>query len=219
MGKSRDRAYETLRERLVGGHYPPGAQLKEEPLAAEFGVSRSPIRAALKRLVADGLASADSGQGIHVASWNERDIEETFQLRMMLEPYAACLAASNANGELVARLEASNLAMRKAIQSSAEARVAQVQEANRMFHRALMEHAGSPRLRNILETMIEMPIIVRSFYLYTPAELEQSLRHHEELTYAVKLRDGDLARQVMLLHLRMSYVRFMTHRRDYKAKP
>ena len=89
MAKSRDQAYETLRARVIGGHYGPGTQLKEEPIAAEFGLSRTPVRAALKRLIDDGLATDDAGQGVHVAHWTEKDIEETFQLRMMLEPYAA----------------------------------------------------------------------------------------------------------------------------------
>ena len=92
MRREHDRAYAVLRERLIGGQYGPGAPLREEPLAREFGLSRTPIRAALKRLVEDGLATADAGQGVHVAEWSERDLEETFHLRMLLEPYAARLA-------------------------------------------------------------------------------------------------------------------------------
>lgn len=216
MSRSRDKAYEVLRQRIIGGHYAPGEHLKEEPLAEEFGVSRSPIRAALKRLVEDGLATMDSGQGVHIAEWNEKDIEETFQLRMMLEPYAASLAVTNGGAEMVQRLQASNAQMEAAIRSGSLDAVTSIQEANRTFHRTLMEFSGSPRLRNILETMIDMPIIVRSFFLYTPQELEQSLRHHQELTYAAQLGDGELARQVMLVHLRMSYRRFMTHRGEYR---
>lgn len=64
--------------------------------------------------------------------------------------------------------------------------------------------------------MIDMPIIVRSFYLYTPAELKQSLHHHQDLTLAAEARDGELARDVMQLRLRMSYHRFMRHRREHR---
>lgn len=67
----------------------------------------------------------------------------------------------------------------------------------------------------MLETMIDMPIIVHSFYIYTAAELEQSLHHHRDLTLAVEAKDGELARQVMQLHLRMSYHRFMKHRDEF----
>lgn len=218
-----EKAYQTLRQRLVGGHYKPGTQLKEEPLAREFGLSRTPVRAALKRLVEDGLATADAGQGIHVAQWSEWDIEETFQLRMLLEPYAASLAATRGGPALVDRLKASNAQMASAIAQVGRAdggdAIARIQEANRTFHHTLLDHSGSPRLRAMLDTMIDMPIIVRSFYLYTSAELEQSLHHHQDLTLAAEARDGELARQVMQLHLRMSYHRFMRHRGEYRPTP
>lgn len=217
MRQGSDKAYEVLRQRLVGGHYKAGTQLKEEPLAREFGLSRTPVRAALKRLVADGLATADAGQGIHVAQWSDWDIEETFQLRMLLEPYAACLAAERGGVALVTQLKASNEQMANAIERGGEGAVAQIQEANRSFHRALLDASGSPRLQTILETMIDMPIIVRSFYLSTRSELEQSLHHHQDLTVAATAADGELARQVMQLHLRMSYHRFMQHRDQYRA--
>ena len=214
--RSSDRAYEMLRQRVVGGHYAPGAQLKEEPLARELGISRTPIRAALKRLVEDGLATANAGQGIHVTQWSEWDIEETFQLRMLLEPYAAGLAAERGGAPLVERLKESNEQMASAIADSGTRAIVQVQEANRKFHHTLLEYSGSPRLRNMLDTMIDMPIVTRSFYLYTHAELEQSLHHHQDLTIAAEARDGELARQVMSLHLRMSYHRFMKHRSKYR---
>ena len=216
MQRGRDKAYELLRQRLVGGHYKPGTQLKEEPLARELGLSRTPVRTALKQLVEDGLATADAGQGVHVAEWSEWDIEETFQLRMLLEPYASGLAAERGGEELLVRLRASNERMAAAIEEGGTAAIGRVQEANRSFHHALLDASASPRLRSILETMIDMPIIVRSFYLYTPAELEQSLHHHQDLTLAVEAHDGELARQVMQLHLRMSYHRFMQHRSEYR---
>lgn len=92
MKRGQEQAYEVLRQRLIGGHYTPGTHLREEPLAREFGLSRSPVRAALQRLVKDGLATADAGQGIHVSAWSDHDIEEIFRLRMQLGPLAAQFA-------------------------------------------------------------------------------------------------------------------------------
>lgn len=218
MQKGRDRAYEVLRQRLVSGHYAPGTQLKEEPIARELGLSRTPVRTALHRLVEDGLATDDGGQGIRVARWTHVDIEETFQLRLLLEPYASYLAANRGGPALADALGASNEAMRQAIDRGPDG-IADVQAANSSFHRALLDATGSPRLRAILDTIIDMPIIVRSFFLYAPDELEQSLHHHRDLTLAVQARDGELARQVMQLHLRMSYHRFMKHRHAVSAPP
>lgn len=216
MRQGADKAYEVLRQRLIGGQFKPGTQLKEEPLAREFGISRTPVRTALKRLVADGLVTADAGQGIHVSQWTDGDIEETFQLRMLLEPYAASLAATRGGDELVTKLKASNLKMETAMIQRGDESIAQIQEANRSFHRALLDASGSPRLISILETMIDMPIIMRSFYLSTHSDLEQSLHHHQDLTVAAQARDGELARQVMQLHLRMSYHRFMRQRDQFR---
>jgi DNA-binding GntR family transcriptional regulator len=216
MEREADKAYKLLRQRVVGGHYQPGTQLKEEPLARELGLSRTPVRSALKRLVDEGLATANVGQGIRVAEWSDWDIEEMFQLRMLLEPHAARLSAQRRSDEVLDELRASNEQMAAAIAESGPDAISKVQEANRKFHRALLDSSGSPRLRAMLETIIDMPIIVRSFSLYTHGELEQSLHHHQDLTLAVEARDGDLAFQAMQLHLKMSYLRFMRHRSEFQ---
>lgn len=213
--KDSDKAYELLRERIVAGQYAPGEQIKEEPLARELGVSRTPVRVALRRLIEDGLATADAGQGVHVVVWGDMDIEETFHLRMLLEPYAASLAAERGGDVLVTRLRELNAEMAAGIR---ERSVEKVQLANQSFHRALLQHCGSPRLRTMLESMVDIPILVRSFYLSSADELERSLRHHEELTLAAADHDGEAARQAMELHLRASFRRFIQRRSEYREQ-
>jgi DNA-binding GntR family transcriptional regulator len=207
------KAYDQLKLRLVAGYYQPGTQLKEEPLAEEFGTSRTPIRAALRKLVEDGLATADTGRGIQVAAWTQWDIEEVFQLRLLLEPYAAQLAAERCTPQILERLESTNAKMQEAISSDTPDMATMVQDANRAFHHTLLEASGSQRLINMLGTMIDMPVITRSFQLYSRSDMEQSLHHHRDLTMAVAAKDGDLAKQVMQLHLQMSRHRFMRNRR------
>lgn len=216
MARGQDRAYSVLRQRLVGGHYRPGFHLREEPLAQELGLSRTPVRAALKRLVEDGLATADAGQGIHVAEWSDADIEETFRIRMLLEPYATELAVRRGGDPLVERLEASNQTMAAAIARGDDQAIAVIQATNRDFHQTLLAFAGAPRLRSMLDALIDMPIVVRSFFLYSPAERAQSLHHHRDITYAAQLRDGELGRRAMHLHLQMSYARVIQHRQKWR---
>ena len=218
MAGGQDRAYSVLRLRVVGGHYPPGFHLREEPLARELGLSRTPVRAALRRLVEDGLATTDAGQGIHVTEWSEADIEETFRLRILLEAHATERAVARGDEELAKRLEASNQIMASAIAKGDDESISVIQATNREFHRTLLEFAGSPRLRAILEPMIDMPIVVRSFFLYSPAELAQSLHHHEDITIAARPRDGQLGRRAMQLHLTMSYARVLQHRENWREK-
>lgn len=108
---------------------------------------------------------------------------------MLLEPYAASLAVVR-GGEAMVQLLRRSEQMAAAIDEGGGDAIARIQEANRTFHRTLLEYCGSTRLRAFLETMIDMPIIVRSFFLYTSAELEQSLNNHEDLTLAAGARDG-----------------------------
>lgn len=215
MASAKTTAYEQLRLRLLSGQYPPGTQLKEEPLGRELGLSRTPIRAALKMLVDDGLATAEGSQGIHVADWSADDIDEMFQIRSLLEPYAVKRAVERGGAALVNVLRACNARMSEGIRVGGAQAMAQVQEANQSFHRALLDACGPSRIRTILLGVASNPVIIRGFYLYSPEELAQSLHHHEDLTLAAEAGDGELAQQVMQLHIRMAYKRFSSRRASF----
>jgi DNA-binding GntR family transcriptional regulator len=217
MPAAADMAYELLKQRLIGGSYAPGAQLKEEHLARELAISRTPVRAALKRLVQDGLATADAGRGVRVAEWTEADIDETYRLRSLLEGHAAELAAQRGGAELAARLHALNTRMEAAVTKGGSGMAARVQDINSQFHRAIVEASGSPRLRALLSTLVDMPVVVRSFFISTPEDMAQSLQHHRDLEAAVAARDAELARQVMQLHLRVAAHRFRQRRSEYSG--
>jgi DNA-binding GntR family transcriptional regulator len=212
MAAATEKAYEHLKQRVIGGAYAPGAQLKEEHIARELHISRTPVRAALKRLVEDGLATADPNRGVHVAAWTEYDIEETFDLRSMLEAHAADLAARRGGEALAERLDELNGRMARAIAEGGGALPERLQQINSRFHRAVLEGSGSPRLRAMLEGLIDMPIVIRSHYISTLQDKQQSLQHHRDLAAAVRAGDGELARQVMQLHLRIAAHRFKRQR-------
>ena len=214
-----DKAYELLKQRVIGGTYAPGAQLKEEHLARELEISRTPVRVALRRLVEDGLATADPNRGVRVAAWTEFDIEETFDLRGMLEAHAADLAARRGGLALSNRLDDLNEQMAHAITAGGSALPERLQQINSQFHRAILEASGSPRLKAMLEGLIDMPIVIRSHFISTLQDKEQSLQHHRDLAAAVRAGDGELARQVMQLHLRVAAHRFKRQRSAFSAAP
>lgn len=218
MPAASDKAYELLKQRLIGGSYAPGAQLKEEHLARELDLSRTPVRVALKRLVQDGLATAEAGRGVRVAEWTEADISETYQLRSLLEGHAAQLAAQRGGPALAKRLHALNERMAAGIAKGGSAMAERLQEVNSEFHKAILEASGSPRLRTLLASLIDMPVVVRSFFISTPEDMMQSLQHHRDLAAAVEACDGELARQVMQLHLRVASQRFQRRRSEFAAR-
>lgn len=207
-----EQIYETLRNRIIAGQYEPGTQLKEEPLSREFELSRTPVRASLKRLVDDGLAVVEANRGVFVAGWTKWDVEEMFSLRELLEPHAAMLAAMRATEQDVQALHRINDVMASAIKRGDENVQLDVQAANREFHHQLLETARSQRLRSMLQTLIDMPVITRSFFLYAEADFARSLQQHLDITYAIEIGDGELAKQAMSTHIRMAYRRFMAHR-------
>lgn len=217
MAAASDTAYQVLKQRIVGGTYAPGAQLKEEPLARELEISRTPLRAALKRLVDDGLATSDLNRGVRVAAWTDFDIEETFDLRRLLEAHAAELAARRGGAGVADRLDALNEEMDRAIAAGGGELPQRLQEINSAFHREILEASGSPRLRSMLAGLIDMPIVIRSHFISTLQDKVQSLQHHRDLAAAVRAADPDLARQVMELHLRVASHRFKRQRSAFSA--
>jgi DNA-binding GntR family transcriptional regulator len=217
MPAASDKAYELLKQRVIAGTYAPGAQLKEEHIARELEISRTPIRAALKRLVQDGLATADAGRGVRVSEWTESDIEETYELRGLLEGHAAELAARRGGTALADRLDGLNARMEQVIAKGGRSMAEQLQEINAQFHRAIVEASGSPRLRTMLAGVIDMPIVIRSYFISTPQDLLQSLHHHRDLAAAVRAGDPTLARQVMQLHLRVAAHRFKLRRSEFSG--
>ena len=217
MAGASDKAYEILKQRVVGGTYAPGAQLKEEHIARELDISRTPIRVALKHLVEDGLATADPGRGVRVAEWTEFDIEETFDLRGLLETHAAGLAARRGGAALADRLDELNAEMDLAIGKAGAALPTRLQKINSAFHRAILDASGSPRLRAMLAGLIDMPIVIRSHFISTLQDKLQSMQHHRDLAAAVRAGDAELARQVMQLHLRVASHRFKRQRNEFSA--
>lgn len=212
MKKGTDFAHSTLRNRIVAGVYEPRTQLKEEHLADEFGMSRTPVRAALKKLADEGLVVIESNRGVFVAGWTKWDIEEMFSLRAILEPHAARLAAERATLEDVENLHAINKRMASAVSRGGEAEISKVQAANREFHMALLDCAKSQRLKSMLATLIDMPIITRSFVLYSKSDFQRSLQQHRDIADAVESRNPDLAATLMSAHIGISYARFMERR-------
>jgi DNA-binding GntR family transcriptional regulator len=204
VSNARERIYAELRRRLMVGHYAPGAQLKEEALAAELAVSRTPIRSALRRLVDEGQLEAHANRGAFVAEWTARDINEVFDLRYLLEGHAAWLAAERASAEQVAELTTLNQRMAVLGREPGLEQIAELQVLNNRFHHGILQAAGSPRLSAMARTLVDWPLTVGAFYFFSEPDLAHSLHDHEDLVAAIASKDAVLAKGVMEVHLRRS---------------
>lgn len=211
MAKVTDSLYAELRRRIMSGFYAPGQHLREKHISEEMQVSRTPVRAALEKLGADGLVSFGN-RGAVVAGWTQWDITEIYELRLVLEPLAAGLAAIRATDEQVAELEALCEEMKRLARSSEPERIERIQENNNRFHHLLVDAAGSGRLRNTLQNFLDIPIMIGSFYFYSKEELQESASHHAQIVDAVKMRSRKFATEAMAFHLRASFMRFESQR-------
>lgn len=205
MLRASDRAYREIRRQIVTGDLRPGTQLKEEELAESCGVSRTPIRDALRRLEAELFVRRSDSQRSFVAEWSIDDIDEMFTLRGMLEGHAAARAAARVSGADIAQLRAHNDAIDAAINGQRRADIEAFLDHNRQFHAIVIEAAGSERLSAMLARLIEQPVVLRTALLYDGDQLQRSHREHTELLAAFERGDPDWAQAVMTGHIRRAF--------------
>jgi len=196
-----DRAYETVKEGIIAGRYPAGSRITEQDIAAAAGVSRTPVREALRRLHAEGLVEFTANLGAVVTAWTDCDTHEVFDLRAMLESYGARRAARNATPVQLAALRALAEDQYRECRERRGEFLARVGDLNSRFHRALQEASASPRLSRALAALIEAPLMMKTFNKYTPDDLERSAAHHVELCSALEARDEEWADAVMRAHI------------------
>lgn len=202
MSRAVDHAYNQIKHDILASVHPVGARLKEEELAEQAGVSRTPVREALRRLNAEGIVDFRPNQGAFVSGWTIQDIQEIFDLRAILEGYGAHLAATRIRPETIVELD--HLA--GVIEAAAHRRgpdfLESISRDNDRFHKLVLEAAGNGRLQRMLSSIVEMPLVLRTYAVYTDEQLARSLQHHRELIAAFRARDGEWARTVMECHVR-----------------
>lgn len=196
-----ERVHHVVRDGIVDGTFAPGDRLPEEELATRAGVSRTPVREALRRLAAEGFVTFVPNRGAQVAQWSARDLEEIFQLRALLESHLAGLAVAGITRAQLASMHDLAERMEHAAGHATPRALDRVAELNTVFHRTILTAADSPRARSLLETVIVLPLVHHTFHRYTPAALQRSMHHHRELLAALEAADGAWASTVMRTHV------------------
>ncbi|MCA1972444.1 MAG: GntR family transcriptional regulator [Caenispirillum sp.] len=201
--RAADRAYKLIREGILRQHWSGGEHLREHDLAAFTGVSRTPVRDALRRLAAEGLVELTPNAGARIWEWTTEELDDIFDLRSLMEGHAASLAAARIAPAQLAELADLCDRMEAVVEASADSQVALVELSplNERFHGVILEASGSRRLRLALRQVIQVPLVMRTFAVYSAAELRRSMSHHREIAEALAARDGVWAESVMRSHL------------------
>ncbi len=193
-----DSAYRSLREHLRSGRIASGQALQEEELAAQLGVSRTPVREALTRLASEGLL-VTSGRSFTVPALSNRDVEDIYELRLMLEPEALRRVADGIAGETELAELHRNLSRMRAAHAAGDA--AAFMSANYGYRAAWMELVPNRKLVRAIELYADHVRYLRSLTLEDCDTREVVIRGLERLAAALTAADGDAAASAMRDHL------------------
>jgi DNA-binding GntR family transcriptional regulator len=193
-----DQVYSAIRDRITGGSLQRGARIHQEDLADELGVSRTPVREALRRLAAEGLVEMRTNRGARVADVGQDDMHAAYEARLVIEPGAARLAAQSPAAEPLERMRAALAAQRRAIPN-----VRRSFEANRQFHLALVQASGNAFLVQFVDRLWVARIgeVIYERQSETPERMRLDAGEHEQILQAIESGNGRRAESLTRRHL------------------
>jgi DNA-binding GntR family transcriptional regulator len=198
-----DQVYAALRRRILDGELPGGARLRQEALAEELGVSRTPLREALRRLAAEGLVEFHPNRGAQVVELTEDDMRSAYEARLILEPGAARLAA-------LRRPPAELAAMRAAIEDEREAGdPTAAYRASRAFHLALVRACGNEHVLRAAEALWLLAVAQAIYERQAGAAdlVDTDVLEHEEIAGAVEAGEAERAETLVRRHIQRARAR------------
>ncbi len=197
-----ERTYQALRAALLDGQYLPGERIYEAAVAEALGVSRNPVREAVRRLQQDGLLDVRPHYGIYVASIPADEIDDLYRIRAALEATAAGLAADRMSQAEIGELEGILQDQQREAETASPAlrEAVSAVQADR-FHHAIHVGARSPRLLALLEQIYAQVTHFRNLTLRVPGRAAISARGHAEIFAAIQQRDAAAAEARMRVHI------------------
>ncbi len=195
--------FERLRRLILNGEYGPDERLVEEHLAERLGVSRTPVRQALTMLEAEGLVEISPNRGAAVCSFSIQEVWDIYDLRAVLEGYATRRAAEKIEAKELRGLqklaeEMEGLAGRF---SDHEEEIRRLVVTNQEFHDTIVVASRNKRLELLIRRTVEIPLMFKAFFWYTPHERSISNHYHRQILNALEQRDGERAEIVMREHV------------------
>lgn len=194
----RDVVFQTLRAAILKGDLKPGERLMELQLAAKLGVSRTPIREAIRMLEQEGLAITIPRKGAEVAKMTEKDMEDVLQIRCSLEELAVRLSCENITA---AELQELHVAMEQFEEKAKTDNVVEIAKADVNFHDILYKASDNPKLLGLLNNLREQMYRYRVEYLKDRSIYPRLMEEHHHLYDALKAKDAERASAYTRSHL------------------
>jgi len=194
----RDVVFKTLRQAILKGDLAPGQRLMEIQLASQLGVSRTPIREAIRKLELEGLVLMIPRRGAEVARITEKDLRDVLEVRASLEALAAGLACERITASRIAELKA---ALENFYDAICSRDITEIAESDVRFHDVIFEATENPRLMQIVNNLREQMYRYRLEYLKDISNHMRLYREHQEIYEAVAQKDKALARKLITDHI------------------
>ncbi len=189
---------ERLRNRIFAHELPPGTWIDEQALAEAYGISRTPLREALKVLVSEGLVTLKPRRGCYVTEVTQQDMDEIFPVIALLEGLCAQEAARKMQPDDLEELDAIHERLEN---SAAEGDIESFFEANQDFHSAVQRLAGNRWLVQVITDLRKVLKLNRHHSLFAKGRLQQSLSEHRDIMAALRAGDASRSETCMRAHL------------------
>lgn len=192
---------ETLREAIVSSVLKPGERLMEIQLAEELGVSRTPVREAIRKLELEGFVIMIPRRGTYVADLSIKDVNEVFEIRTALDVLAAGLAAERITDEELETMERILVQIGECVEQN---ELEPIVELDSQFHDILYRACRNDRLVGIINNLREQITRFRAISMAVPGRIKNTLEEHSRLVEAIATRNVDLSQQLAREHMENS---------------
>jgi len=200
------RAYEVIRSGIIQGTYKPGQRMIEERIAEKHGLSRTPVREALRTLEAEGLIVIERNRGAIVRPLTSKDVYDLYELRARLESLAAERAAQRCTPDDLAELDRAIEEFENAIPPNSAGNVDELHalsDANDHFHSTLLRMADHARLTQLLAKTVDIPLVFQAFRSFDYGQRVRSNVYHRFVRDAISRGDSQEAGRLMSEHIFM----------------
>jgi len=194
-------AFRTLRARILSGELPANATMREQALAEELGVSRTPVREALRRLDEAGLVDFIPNRGATVLAWSTEQMRETYFMRAALESRAAGLAATHMVADDVTRLSDLIDEMEPFVCAEDDDGITALGALNAEFHRIIVVASRSKQLVALTESVARVPLMEQNFRRHGADFRARSNHQHRDILAALRTGDALWAEVAMRSHI------------------
>ncbi len=194
----RDVVFNTLREAILKGELKPGERLMEMHLATKLGVSRTPIREAIRMLEHEGLAVTIPRKGAQVAKMTEKDLQDVLEVRDALDALAVVCACRRMTDTQFVELKEAMKAFEDATRTEDVRKIVETDEA---FHDVIYASAENPKLVNIINSAREQMYRYRYEYVKNPSVYSQLIAEHKQIIEGFDKRDEEFLKGIMHVHL------------------